>query len=127
MHSDQNGTTTTTKTCKNVSKSSKKPKMPNSPIGPKIWRRGEGNGPGNHVDGSDVCRDMQHVETDTKMAKNMNRKVKMGQRRSKWQNSLVGLEIETPRCPGQCEHVSNKGNDRYALQNVPIKDLGTRI
>ena len=44
VQSDRNGARSTAKPHKTVSKSSKKPKMPNSPIGPKIWRRGKGNG-----------------------------------------------------------------------------------
>ena len=75
MHSDQNGMTMTTKTRETVSKSSKKPKMPNSPIGPKIWRRGDGNGSGNHADGSTVCRDTQCAGTDAKTAENASKNV----------------------------------------------------
>ena len=126
-HSIRNGARTTAKTRKTISKTPNKPKMPNSPVGAKFRRIGEADGWGNHADGSAVCRDTRDVETDAKTAKNANRKVKMGQRRSKWQNSLVGLEIETPRCPGQCEHVSNKGNDTYAPQIAPIESLDTRI
>ena len=73
-----------------------------------------------------MCRDTRRAGTDAKTAENASKNVKMGQRRSKSQNSPYRLNIEMPRCPGQCEHVSNKGNDGYAPQNVPIKDLGTR-
>ena len=125
VHSDRNGARTTAKTHKTVSKTSNKPKLPNSPVGTNILCIGEVDGWGNHVDESDVCRDMQRAGTNAKTAENTNRKVKICQRRSKSQNSPYRLNIEMPRCPGQCEHVSNKGNNGYALQNVPIKDLGT--
>ena len=127
VHSDRNGARTTAKTHKTVSKTSNKPKPPNSPVGMKILCIGEADGWGNHADEPDVCRDMQHAGTNTKTTENANRKVKIRQRRSKSQNSPYRLNIETPRCPGQCEHVSNKGNNGYTPQNVPIKDLGTRI
>ena len=76
VQNDRNGARMTAKTHKAVRKSSKKPKMPNSPIGPKIWRRGRGNGLGNHTDESNVCRDMQRAGTDVKTAKNASKNIK---------------------------------------------------
>ena len=100
--------------------------MPNSPIGLKIWHRGEGNGLGNHADGSDVCRDTQRTETDLKTAENANRKVKMYQVRPRRPNSPCRVEIETVKLPERRKHVSNNGNDAYAPQNAPIEGLDTR-
>ena len=125
MLSDRNGARTTAKTRETVSKSSKKPKMPNSPIGPKIWRRGEGNSSGNHADESNVCRDTQRAETDSKTAENASRKVKIRQVRPRRSNSPCRVEIETVKLPERWKHVRNKGNDEYAPQNTPIEDLGT--
>ena len=127
MQSNQNGMRTTAKTRKTVSKTSNKPKAPNSPIGPKMWCQGEGNGSGSHVDGSNVCRDMQHIETDMKMAKNTSRNVKMRQRRSRRLNLPCRVEIKMAEHPERWKHVSNKGNNGHALQITLIESLDTRI
>ena len=127
VQSDQSGTKRTAKPCETVSKSSKKPKMPNSPIGPKIWCRGEGNGLGNHADGSNVCRDTQRIEMDTKMAENVSKNVKMCQVRPRRPNSPCRIKIETAKRPERWKHVSNNGDDGYTPQIALIKDLGTQI
>ena len=124
VHSDRNGARMTAKTRKTVSKTSNKPKPPNSPVGTNFPCIGEADGWGNHADGSTVCRDMRGAGTDVKTAENASRKVKTRQMRPRTQNSPVGLEIETPKHPGRCEHVSNKGNDSYAPQNGLIEGLG---
>ena len=127
MHSDRNGAKRTAKTHKTVSKTPIKSGLPNSPIGAKIWSIGKADGWGNHADGSTVCRDTRGTETDSKTAEIASRNVKMGQRRSKRQNSPCRVEIETPRHPERWKHVSNKWNNGYAPRNVLIEDLGTQI
>ena len=127
MQSDRNGARTTAKTHETVSKTLMKPKLPNSPVGAKIRRIGEADGWGSHADESNVCRDTQRIKTDTKTAENASRKVKIGQMRSKRQNSPCRVENETAKCPERWKHVSNHGNDTRAPQITPIEDLGTRI
>ena len=127
VQSDRNGARTTAKTCETISKTLINPKTPNSPVSAKIRCIGKEDGWGNHADGSGVCRDMQRAEKDSKTAENTSKNVKMGQMRSKTQNSPCRVEIETAERPGRCEHVSDKGNDAHTPHNVPIESLGTRI
>ena len=112
----------TAKTCETVSKTPIKPELPNSPVGTKIWCIGKADGWRNHADGLEVCRDTQCAGTDVKMAENVNRKVKMGQR-SKRQNSPYRVEIKTAKHPRQCKHISNKENNGYAPQITLIESL----
>ena len=100
----------------------KKHKPPNSPVGAKIRCIGEMNESGSHADGLTVCTDMLSIETDTKMAENASRKVKMCHRRPKTRNSPIGHEIKTVKHPGWWKHVSDEGNNT----NAPIKLLGTQ-
>ena len=126
VQSDQNGARTTAKTCKTISKALINPKTPNSPVSTKIWRIGEADGWGNHADGSDVCRDMQCVEADSKTAENASRKGKIRQVRPRRPNSPCRVEIQMAKRPEQWDHVSNNGNDRYAPQIAPIESLDTQ-
>ena len=79
------------------------------------------------MDGFNVCWDTQHAGTDAKMAENASKNIKMCQVRPRRPNSPCRIEIETAKRPEQWKHISNEGNDGYALQITPIENLGTRI
>ena len=126
MLSNQNGMRTTAKTRKTISKTLINPKTPNSPVSAKFWRIGEADGWGNHADGSGMCKNTQCIKTDMKTAKNASRNIKMRQRRSKRQNSPCRAKTEMAKHPERWDHVSNNGNDRYALQIALIESLDMR-
>ena len=81
---------------------------------------------GNHADGSTVLADTQSVETDPKTAKITTKNVRTCQVGPRRQNLPYRLEIETPKRPGQQNHVSIDGNNVHAPHNTPIETLGTR-
>ena len=62
-----------------------------------------------------------------KTAKNASRNVKTHQKRSRRLNLPCRVEVETAEHPERWKHISNKGNNGYALQNMLIEDLGTQI
>ena len=95
MHNDRNGARSTAKTAEEASKTPKKPKVPNSPIDPMIWRKGEADGLGDHVDGSTVRKDVQSVETDARTATKPLENVKGDQgRKTHLRGSKSGLVVD---------------------------------
>ena len=56
-------------------------------------------GLGSGVDVSTICMNVQSNEDDLKPTKNISRNVRTCQMRPRAQNSPIGLEVETLKCP----------------------------